>query len=124
MPRAVRARELRIELAVRGAQPSLPDGRMWIERALEHDLPALRVEHAQHDENVGVASRRGDEKLERRRAGDLRLASQRRRREGDALAHGVVRNSLFGRNRFFYQTESRGIEVEPRPLRAGKRPFV
>src|SRR2546430_11409070 len=49
MPGAVRPRELRIELAVRGAQPSLPDWRMRIERALEHDLPALRVEHAQQD---------------------------------------------------------------------------
>src|SRR2546422_9261415 len=91
MPGTVRPRELRIELAVRGAQPSLPDGRMRIERTLEHDLPALRVEHVQHGEKIGVASRRGDEKLERRRAGDLRLASQRRRREGDPFPHGVVR---------------------------------
>src|SRR5229473_1486395 len=90
MPGAVRARELRIELAVRGAQPSLPEGRMRIERALEYDLPALRVEDAQHDEKIGVAGRRRHEKLERRRAGDLRLALQRRRREGDPFPHGIV----------------------------------
>src|SRR5207302_4113961 len=101
MPGAVRARELRIELAERGAQPSVPDGRVRIERALEYDLPALRVEDAQHDEQIGVARRGGDEKLERRRPGDLRLASQRRRREGDALAHGVVRNAFRGSRSFF-----------------------
>src|SRR5262245_12876029 len=53
----VRLRQFLVELAVRGAQPALPDRRVRIDRALEHDLLEVGAEDAQHGENVGVAGR-------------------------------------------------------------------
>ena len=72
--RPVRQRELRIELAVRGAQPALRDRRVRIDRALEHDLLHVGGEHAQHQEQVGIGRRRRHEQLRRERAGDLGFA--------------------------------------------------
>ena len=52
--RAVGQGQLRVELAVRGAQPPLAHRRVRVERALEHDFVALRIENLQHGENVGI----------------------------------------------------------------------
>ena len=56
--RAVLGAELRVEPPVRGAQPALSHRRMGVERALEDELLAVRVEDAQHEEDVRVADRR------------------------------------------------------------------
>ena len=52
-----RPRELRVELAVRCAQPALSDRGMRVERALEHHFLHVRREYAQHEEKVCIARR-------------------------------------------------------------------
>jgi hypothetical protein len=53
--RAIRKRQLRIELSVRGAKPALSDRRVRVERALEDDSLQVGREHADDQEQVGVA---------------------------------------------------------------------
>ena len=84
--RPVRQRERRVELAMRGAQPSLRNGRVRIERALEGDFLQVGAEDAKDEEQVGVRGTRGDEELRGDGAGDLGLGGERRSEEGDASA--------------------------------------
>ena len=114
---------LRIELAVRGAQPAEADRHARIVRADEGHLLAVRIEHAQHQEQVGVGGVRRDEQLGRDRAGDLHVLGHRLGRERDAFARRGIgqRRCVLGR---------RGVELPIRvqiklgPLRARQRPFV
>ena len=52
--RPVRCAQVRIELAVRGPEPSLTDGSMRINRALKHNLLSIRREDAKHNEGVRI----------------------------------------------------------------------
>src|SRR6266487_4501488 len=122
--RTVMQRAHWIELPLRCAQPALSDGRARVERALERDLLSLRVEHAQHREDVRVGGGRGDEELERRRPGDLGFAPERRGGEGHAFARRVVGNRPFSAKRRRRQPHFLRIEVEMRPRRARERPFA
>ena len=56
--RAIWQRELRVEFAVRAAQPALRDRRMGVERALESDLLEVRGKRAHHQEQIGIFCRR------------------------------------------------------------------
>ncbi len=66
--------QLRIELAVRGAQPALGNGRVRIDRAHEHDLLQVGRVDAEHDEQVGIGGRRRHEQSCRQRPGDFGVA--------------------------------------------------
>src|SRR2546423_2014882 len=55
--RTVRRRQGGIELAMRGAEPALGDGRVGVERPLEVDLTAIRREDAERDKEIGVDRR-------------------------------------------------------------------
>jgi len=48
---------------VRGAEPALRDRACGIEGPLEGDLPQIRCEHADHQEEVGVRGLGGDPEL-------------------------------------------------------------
>ena len=61
---------LRIELALRGAQPAQADWYTWIVRAGKQNLLAVRVEKAKSEEDVGVGGVRRDEELGRARMED------------------------------------------------------
>ena len=54
-------RFFRIELAVRCPKPADPYRRARVVGALEHDFLAVRLEHPQHQEHVGVGARRRHE---------------------------------------------------------------
>ena len=75
---------LPVELAVRCPQPSLSDRRVWIDGALQHDLGAVRIEHAQDQEQVRVGRRGRDEQRGRDRSGDLGLGLERGGQHRDA----------------------------------------
>src|SRR5262245_13851000 len=60
MIRPIRQRELLVELAMRGAQPSLGNGRMRVERPVKGYFLHVRRKHAHHHEQVSVLGRRGD----------------------------------------------------------------
>jgi len=45
---------LRVEATMRRAQPAVGDGRVRIGRAEERELPAIRIEDAEDQEQVGV----------------------------------------------------------------------
>src|SRR2546423_3032757 len=109
MPWPVGQRKLGIELAMRSAQPPLRDWRLRIERALEQHLLAAGLEYAQHDEEIRIRARRRDEKLKCRGPGDFGLALGNHR-EGDALAHRVVRDGFAARRRLRREPQRFWIE--------------
>src|SRR3954466_8377905 len=95
----VRHRKRRVELAVRGAQPTLSDGSVGIERALEGYFAQVGAEDAQDEEEVRVRGAGGDEELRRDGTGDLGLGRERRSQERDAIAQRFVDDATFARAR-------------------------
>src|SRR6266516_5188365 len=120
----IRRGTLRVELAMRGAQPALPDGRMRIEGALEHHLVQIGREHPQHEKEIGIAGRGGDQQLCGRRAGDLGLLRQRRGQKREAVAQRIEAHAGPSRAGRLLERMLDGIEIELRPNRARERPLV
>src|SRR3990170_3876699 len=121
---AIGSAEGGVELPLRGPEPSLADGSVGIDGALEHHLFPVRREDPEHQEDVGVRRRGGHEKLRRRRSGDLHLLVQRWREEGDALPEGLVHDAPGCGRRRPAEARIDGVEVELRPPRAGDGPLV
>src|ERR1700691_1518420 len=109
---------------MRGAQPALADRRVRIDGALKHHLLEVRREHAQHDENIGIAGRRRDEKSYGGGPGDFRLMRQRRRKKRDAVAHRVEAEPEFLLGYLGAERTVRRIEIELRPFGALERPLL
>ena len=109
---------------MRGTQPALPDRRVRIDGALEHDLLKVGRKHPQHHEDIGVGRRGRHVEFEGAWAGDLGLVRQRRRQEGDAVAHGVEPQHLLRLGRLRAKRAVCRIEIELRPLGAFERPFA
>src|SRR5581483_153464 len=80
-------------------------------------------EQAKDEEEVGVGRLRRDEELRRDRAGDLRLALERRERERDTVGEGVVRDAPLPDRRPPVESAFR-VEVETLPARARERPLA
>src|SRR5918996_424327 len=89
VPRAIGEALLRIELPVRGSQPSVGHDALGIDPADEFDALAPWVQPPQPQEEVRVARGGGDKQLGRRGPGDLGLPFQRLGEEGEALAEGL-----------------------------------
>ena len=121
-PAGQRAR--RIELAVGGTQPALCDGRVRIERPLEHHFLAGRIEHAQHGEDVRIHGRGRHEQLERDRTGDLGSLLECTSRKGSAFAHGLVGVRRVRNRRLVRQAHAARVEVEAGPPGTRERPFT
>ena len=122
--RTVRRGKRGIELAVRGAQPALGDRGVRIDRAHEHHFPQVRREHAEYQKQIGVGGGRGNEQLRRKRARDLGVGLERRRKEARAVAQCRIRNASGRFDRFTAEAVVDDIEIELRPLRARNRPLV
>src|SRR6266699_2719645 len=120
----IRRGTLRVELAMRGAQPALPDGRMRIERALEHNLVQIGREHPQHEKEIGIAGRGRHRQLRGGRPGDLGLLRQRRGQKREAVAQRIEAHAGPSCARRLLERMLDGIEIELRPLRARERPFA
>ena len=75
--------------ARRAASPG-PTGVRGSLLPMNDDLLARGIEHAQHQEEVGVGRVRRHEQLGRDRAGDLHLLRHRRREEGQPVAGRLV----------------------------------
>src|SRR2546425_10845823 len=122
--RPVGLRELGVELAMRGPQPSLGDRRVRIERALKRHLAHVRREEPNDEEQVGVDSLGRHVELGGERSRDLGLALEWRREERQAVPEaGVARPAGAGQRRAGEALPA-GIQLEPRPLGARPRPFA
>src|ERR1043166_8710627 len=123
VPGPVRQALLRVELALRGAQPAEADRHARVVRALEGDLFAVGIEHAQREEDIGVVRVRGEIELRRHRAGDLHRFLERDL-EQQSVTLGLIWN--FCRSSGFAALEARlaRVQVEARPAGALERPLV
>ncbi len=109
---------------MRGAQPAEADRRARIVRADEHHFLAGRIEHAQHQKQIGVGRVGRHEQFRRHRPGDFHGLRQRRREEGDAVARRLIGERGFALRRLRAQAAIRRMQEKFRPLRARERPFV
>src|SRR5262249_30841695 len=123
VPGPVRQALLRVELALRGAQPAETDRHARVVRALEGHLFAVGIEHAQDEEDVGVVRGRGKIELRRDRAGDLHRLLERELEE-QPLALRFIRNLCRGARLAAVEIHLARVKVKARPAGALERPFV
>jgi hypothetical protein len=121
---AVLDAEYRIQFTVRSPEPSLSNGGVRIQGALEDYLVSIRSKNAKDDEKVRVSRRRRYEQLRCERPGDFRFLIQGRAHEGDAVAKGFVFDAALGIDRFRAEAAVGGMEIEPGPPGSGQRPLI